>query len=84
MKIILPINIYMTRMLLLISAIYAPILHSAESKILVSYFSVPEDVALNGVDAATGASLLLKDGMLVGSNQYVAQLRTYLNRCCLS
>lgn len=74
MKIILPIHIYMTRMLLLISTIYAPILHCAESKILVSYFSVPEDVALNGVDAATGASLLLKDGILVGSNQYVAQL----------
>lgn len=44
------------------------------SRILVVYFSQPEDVKLDGVDGVSGASLLQKNDMLLGSNQYLAQL----------
>lgn len=43
-------------------------------KILVAYFSQPEDVSLDGVDAVSGASLLQKNQQMLGSTQYIAQL----------
>ncbi len=43
-------------------------------KNLVVYFSQPEDVALDGVDAVSGASLLRKNHHVLGATQYIAQL----------
>ncbi|SFP17236.1 Flavodoxin [Cohaesibacter marisflavi] len=45
-----------------------------QKKILVAYFSQPEDVALDGVDAVSGASLLKKNQQIFGATQYIAQL----------
>ena len=43
----------------------------ASCGILIAYFSVPET---DGVDAVAGASRVVVDGAVLGSNQYVAQL----------
>lgn len=43
-------------------------------RILIVYFSQPESVNLDGVDAVSGASVLLKNGERLGNNQYVAQI----------
>jgi flavodoxin len=43
-------------------------------RILIAYFSNPEDVRLEGVDGYSGASILQKNGVIMGSNQYVAQI----------
>ena len=51
---------------------YVP--EQANSKILIAYFSVPEDVNIEGVDAVSGASVVVKDGEKLGNTQYVAQL----------
>lgn len=42
--------------------------------ILIAYFSVPEDVDTNGVDAIAGASIVVKDGEKMGNTEYVAHL----------
>lgn len=42
-----------------------------KSNILIAYFTMPE---ANGVDASSGASRLIKNGVLVGSTQYIAQV----------
>lgn len=42
--------------------------------ILIAYFSVPEDVDINGVDSVAGASVVVKDGKKMGNTEYVAQL----------
>ncbi|PLW76597.1 flavodoxin [Cohaesibacter celericrescens] len=47
---------------------------SRQNKILVAYFSQPEDVSLDGVDAVSGASLLKKNQQIFGATQYIAQL----------
>ena len=47
---------------------------SGESKILIAYFSVPENAETDGVDAVSGASIVVKDGEKLGNTQYVAQL----------
>lgn len=47
--------------------------HSAQ-RILVVYFSQPEEVKLEGVDGVSGASVLMKNNNRLGSVQYVAQL----------
>lgn len=47
---------------------------TGENKILIAYFSVPEDVSTDGVDAVAGASIVVKDGEKLGNTQYVAQL----------
>lgn len=47
---------------------------SGESKILIAYFSAPEDVSTEGVDAVSGASIVIKDGEKLGNTQYVAQI----------
>lgn len=42
--------------------------------ILVVYFSQPEDVSLDGIDAVSGASVLQKNQQRLGATQYIAQL----------
>ncbi|MGN1081435.1 MAG: flavodoxin [Acutalibacteraceae bacterium] len=42
------------------------------SRILIAYFSVPENV--DGVDAVTGASVAVKDGQKSGNTEYVAKI----------
>ena len=44
------------------------------STALVVYFSVPENVDLNGVDAVAGASVLVKKDVRYGNVEYVAHL----------
>ncbi|MFZ1871770.1 MAG: flavodoxin [Chania sp.] len=43
-------------------------------RILIVYFSQPEAVKLDGVDGVSGASILQKNGVILGSTQYVAQI----------
>ena len=45
-----------------------------ESKTLIVYFSVPEDVDTNGVDAIAGASVVVSDGEVLGNTEYVARI----------
>lgn len=42
--------------------------------ILIAYFSVPEDVSTDGVDAVAGASIVVKNGEKLGNTEYVAKL----------
>lgn len=44
------------------------------SRILIAYFSVPEDVDTSGADAIAGASIIVKDNQTKGSTEYVANL----------
>lgn len=44
------------------------------SNILIAYFSVPEDVSTDGVDAVSGASIVVDDGEVLGNTEYVAKL----------
>lgn len=44
------------------------------SRTLILYFSQPEDVELKGADAVSGASVLLRNNQVTGSNQYIAQI----------
>lgn len=46
----------------------------ASSRILVVYFSVPEDVDTTGVDAVSGASIVVRDGGKLGNIQFAAQI----------
>lgn len=46
----------------------------ASSRILVVYFSVPEDVDTAGVDAVSGASIVVRDGGKLGNIQFAAQI----------
>ncbi|CAI1143463.1 TPA: flavodoxin [Serratia fonticola] len=43
-------------------------------RILIVYFSQLEDVKLDGVDGISGASILQKNSVVLGSTQYVAQI----------
>ena len=45
---------------------------SSQSRVLIAYFSVPEDVPVTGVDAVAGASIVVSDGEKLGNTQYVA------------
>lgn len=45
-----------------------------DQRILIAYFSVPEDVDTTGVDAVSGASIVVSDGEKLGNTQYVAEL----------
>ncbi len=40
--------------------------------ILIAYFSVPEDVDTEGVDAVAGASVVVRDGEVLGNTEYMA------------
>lgn len=43
-------------------------------RILIAYFSVPEDVDTSGVDAVAGASIVVKDNEVYGNTEYVAKI----------
>ncbi|AHG21026.2 flavodoxin [Chania multitudinisentens RB-25] len=47
---------------------------SPARRTLVVYFSQPEEVKLDGVDGVSGASILQKNNVVLGSTQYVAQI----------
>ncbi|NLO84789.1 MAG: flavodoxin [Clostridiales bacterium] len=42
--------------------------------VLIVYFSTPEDVSIDGVDAIAGASVVVQDGEALGNVEYVAKL----------
>jgi flavodoxin len=44
------------------------------SKILIAYFTMPEDVKTDGVDAIAAASIVVRDGKKLGNTQYMAQV----------
>lgn len=46
----------------------------AGSNILIAYFSMPEDIELEGIDANSGASVVVRDGEALGNVQYIAQI----------
>lgn len=46
----------------------------SSTNILVAYFSMPEDVSIDGVDAVSSASTVVKDGDPLGNTQYLAQI----------
>ena len=45
-----------------------------ETSILVAYFSVPEDIDTNGIDADAGASVVVKDDQVMGNLEYMADI----------
>lgn len=48
--------------------------NTQDQRILIAYFSVPEDVDTTGVDAVAGASVVVREGEKLGNTQYVAEL----------
>ena len=40
----------------------------------MAYFSVPEDVDTEGIDANAGASIVVRDGEVLGNIQYMADV----------
>ena len=46
---------------------------TSDSNILVAYFSVPEDIDTDGIDADAGASVVVSDGEAVGNMQFMAE-----------
>lgn len=42
------------------------------SNILIAYFTVPEDIDTNGIDADSGASVVVKDEEILGNMEYMA------------
>lgn len=44
-----------------------------QSNILIAYFTLPEDVNTEGVDAISGASIIMRDGVKLGSCEFVAK-----------
>ena len=46
---------------------------NADGNILIAYFSMPEDIDTNGIDAYSGASVVVKDGEIVGNMQFMAE-----------
>lgn len=69
----LPGLIVKAAMVLLLSIVCATV-NAQASRILVVYFSQPENASLAGVDGVSGASLLQKNGTTMGSNAWIAQL----------
>ncbi len=47
---------------------------AGNSRVLIAYFSVPEDVDTSGTDAVEGASVVVKDSEKMGNTEYVAKL----------
>lgn len=45
-----------------------------KNRILIAYFSVPEDVNTSSKDAVAGASIVVRDEEVMGNTQYVADL----------
>ena len=48
--------------------------NAKDGRVLIAYFSVPEDVDTSGVDAVSGASIVVKDGEVHGNTEYVAKI----------
>ena len=46
---------------------------ASSEHILIAYFTMPEDVDTAGVDAISGASIMMRDGMKLGSCEFVAK-----------
>ena len=46
---------------------------AAGSSILIAYFTMPEDVDPAGADAVAGASIVVRDGEILGNVEYMAQ-----------
>ena len=44
------------------------------SNILIAYFSMPENIELDGIDANSGASVVVRDGEALGNVQYIARI----------
>ena len=47
---------------------------SESSNILIAYFSVPEDVDTKGIDANAGASVVVREGQVMGNLEYMADV----------
>lgn len=47
---------------------------TANSHVLIAYFSIPEDEDISGVDAVAGASIVVTDGEKTGNTEYVAEM----------
>lgn len=48
--------------------------NNIEQKILIAYFSVPENVDTNGADAVAGASIVVSNGEKMGNTEYTANV----------
>ena len=50
--------------------------HASESgdNILIAYFSVPEDIDTEGIDADAGASIVVKEDQVMGNLEYMAEV----------
>ncbi len=48
--------------------------HAEPHRVLIAYFSVPEDVSVEGVDAIASSSIVVRDGEALGNLQYAAEL----------
>ena len=44
------------------------------SSILIAYFSIPEDIDTEDIDADAGASVVVKDGQVMGNLEYMASV----------
>lgn len=47
---------------------------SEKGKTLIAYFSIPEDVETSETDAISGASIVVRDGEVMGNTEYVANI----------
>ena len=47
---------------------------SESSNVLIAYFSVPEDVDTEGIDANAGASVVVREGQVMGNLEYMADV----------
>lgn len=47
---------------------------SKGSRVLIAYFSMPEDVDVSGVDAVASASIVVRDGGRQGNTEYTARI----------
>lgn len=47
---------------------------STGSRVLIAYFSMPEDVDISGVDAIASASIVVRDGERQGNTEFVAKI----------
>ncbi|HBO39427.1 MAG TPA: flavodoxin [Pasteurellaceae bacterium] len=45
----------------------------AQSKNLIVYFTQPENIDINNIDAYSGASVILKNGQTLGATEYLAR-----------
>lgn len=47
---------------------------AGDSSILIAYFSVPEDIDTEGIDADAGASVVVRDGQTMGNLEFMADI----------